>query len=67
MQAEYVVWGLTPDQSDKLDEQPLYTNATSMEQARKAMDILADKHKCHAMRIQVIDGAIPDFAAAISK
>lgn len=67
MQAEYVVWGLTPDQSDKLDEQPLYTNATSMEQARKAMDILAHKHKCHAMRIQVIDGAIPDFASAIAK
>jgi len=32
---EYVIWGLTAEQSDKLHEQPLYTQATSMEQARK--------------------------------
>jgi hypothetical protein len=63
---EYVIWGLTADQTDKLHEQPLYTNATSMEQARKVMRILAEKHNCHAMRIQVIDGTIPDFAKTLA-
>jgi hypothetical protein len=67
MQNEYVIWGLTAEQSDKLHEQPLYTQATSMEQARKVMDVLFQKHGCHAMRVQVIDGAIPDFAATIAK
>ena len=64
---EYVIWGLTADQSDKLHEQPLYTHATSMEQASKVMRILEEKHNCHAMRVQVIDGSIPDFAATIAK
>jgi len=67
MQNEYVIWGLTAEQSDKLHEQPLYTQATSMEHARKVMEILFNKHGCHAMRVQVIDGAIPDFAATIAK
>ena len=63
---EYVIWGLTADQTDKLHEQPLYTNATSMEQARKVMRILAEKHNCHEMRVQVIDGIIPDFAKTLA-
>jgi len=63
---EYVIWGLTADQTDKLHEQPLYTNATSMEQARKVMRILAEKHNCHEMRVQVIDGTIPDFAKTLA-
>jgi len=66
MQNEYVIWGLTAEQTDKLHEQPLYTNATSMDQARKVMRILAEKHKCHAMRVQVIDGTIPDFAKTLA-
>jgi len=44
----------------------LYTQATSMEHARKVMEILFNKHGCHAMRVQVIDGAIPDFAKTLA-
>jgi len=65
---EYVIWGLTADQVAELDlnEQPLYTKAKSMREARKVMRILAEKHNCHAMRVQVIDGAIPDFAKTLA-
>ena len=65
---EYVIWGLTADQVIDLDlnEQPLYTKAKSMREARKVMRILEEKHNCHAMRIQVIDGSIQDFAATIA-
>ena len=63
---EYVIWGLTKDQTDKLHEQPLYTQAENMDQARKAMTILETKYECHSMRIQVIDGSIPDFAASVN-
>ena len=63
---EYVIWGLTKDQTNKLHEQPLYTQAESMDQARKAMTILAANYECHSMRIQVIDGSIPDFAASVN-
>jgi hypothetical protein len=65
---EYVIWGLTANQVADLDlnEQPLYTKATSMDEARKTMQILKEKHDCHAMRIQVIDGSIPDFTKAIN-
>jgi hypothetical protein len=63
---EYVIWGLTADQSDKLHEQPLYTQAASMEQARKVMRILKEKHNCHAMRVQVIDGLMPDFTKTLA-
>ena len=64
---EYVIWGLTANQVADLDlnEKPLYTKATSMDEARKIMRILEEKHDCHALRIQVIDGSIPDFTKAI--
>ena len=65
---EYVIWGLTADQVIDLDlnEQPLYTKAKSMREARKVMRILEEKHNCYATRVQVIDGSIPDFAATIA-
>tara|TARA_R100000655_G_scaffold101956_1_gene147522 strand:- start:726 stop:929 length:204 start_codon:yes stop_codon:yes gene_type:complete len=65
---EYIVWGLTANQVVDLDlnEQPLYTKAKSMDEAQKAMQILKEKHHCYAMRIQVIDGSIPDFKKAIN-
>jgi hypothetical protein len=65
---EYVIWGLTADQVVDLDlnEQPLYTKAKSMREAHKVMSILEKKHNCHAMRIQVIDGTIPDFAKTLA-
>ena len=65
---EYVIWGLTANQVVDLDlnEQPLYTKAKSMDEARKVMRVLEEKHDCHAMRIQVIDGSIPDFTKAIN-
>jgi len=68
MQNEYVIWGLTADQVVELDlnEQPLYTKAKSMREARKVMRILEEKHNRHAMRVQVIDGTIPDFAKTLA-
>lgn len=66
METEYIVWGLTKEQNDKLQEQPLYTKAARLEQANKAMEILSKKYGCHAMRIQVIDGTLLDFAEALN-
>ena len=65
---EYVVWGLTAEQvlNSDLDEQVLYTKAKSMREARKVMEILKDKHDCYAMRVQVIDGSIPDFTKTLA-
>jgi hypothetical protein len=65
---EYVIWGLTAEQVIDLDlnEQPLYTKAKSMSEARKVMRILEEKHNCHAMRVQVIDGTMPDFAKTLA-
>ena len=65
---EYVIWGLTKNQvaNLNLNEQPLYTKAKSMDEARKVMRILEEKHDCHAMRIQIIDGSIPDFTKTIN-
>ena len=63
---EYIVWGLTADKTDKLDELPLYTNAKTKQEAEKVMAILASKHGCHAMRIQVLDGSMPNFGASVA-
>jgi len=37
-----------------------------MREARKVMRILEEKHNCHAMRVQVIDGTMPDFAKTLA-
>ena len=63
---EFIIWGLTENQVDTIDEQPLYTKATSMDAAKTVMRILKEKHNCHSMRIQVIDGSISDFTKAIN-
>jgi hypothetical protein len=63
---EYIIWGLTSDKTDKLDELPLYTNAKTKEETEKVMAILANRYGCHAMRVQVLDGSIPDFGACVA-
>jgi hypothetical protein len=56
---EYVIWGIPPGETD---EQPLYTRAKSMDDARDVMKILAAKHGARAMHVQVIDLSEPvDF------
>ena len=63
---EYIVWGLTADKTDKLDEIPLYTKAKTKKEAEKVIEVLFARHKCHAMRIQVLDGSMPNFGATIN-
>lgn len=63
---EYVIWGLTAGKTDKLDELPLYTKAKTKQEAEKVMSILASKHGCHEMRIQVLDGSMPNFGATLN-
>ena len=63
---EYVIWGLTADKTDKLDELPLYTKAKTKQDAEKVMSILASKYGCHTMRIQFLGGSMPYFGAAIN-
>ncbi|UUV43727.1 hypothetical protein RCKEEF_87 [Rhodobacter phage RcKeef] len=65
MQAEYVIWGKEKGKTDALDEVPLYTKAESMEQAERVMTILEREHGCHSMRVQVLDGTLPNFGAAV--
>ncbi len=49
---EYVIWGIPPGQSD---ETVLYTRAETMERAEQAAALLASRHGCCNLRIQVID------------
>ena len=49
---EYIVWGVPPG---KKDEQILFTNAKSMSEAKKVIEILAQKHGCKKCRVQTID------------
>jgi hypothetical protein len=63
---EYVIWGKVAGKTDPLDEVPLYTRCTSMEQCKGMMAYLAEKHGCHSMRVQVLDGTPPDFTKAIA-
>jgi hypothetical protein len=65
METEYIIWGWPAGKSDPLDQLPLYTLAKSMPEAERIMAILADKHGCHGMTVQVLDGTLPDFAKAV--
>lgn len=61
---EHVIWGTPPNATGPLADTLLYTGCTSSEQAERIMAVLAKDHGCTKMRIQVLDGTIPDFAAA---
>jgi hypothetical protein len=65
MEPEFIIWGWQAGKSDPLDQAPLYTQAKSMPEAERVMAILAEKHGCHGMTVQILDGALPDFAGAV--
>jgi hypothetical protein len=48
---EFIIWGIAPGQTI---EDVLFTNATSMSEARRAANVLICKHGCKAVRIQVL-------------
>ena len=52
MTNEYVIWGIAPNTTD---EDILFTNAKTLEEAKKVVDILTTQHNCKNCRIQVID------------
>lgn len=63
METEYVVWGVPPGGDG---EQPLYTLARTMADARRVMDVLAERHGCTRLRVQVLDlNERPDFVRAV--
>mgnify|MGYP003626956516 CR=1 len=59
MNTEYIVWGIKPHETE---EEILFTKATTLQEARKVSEILEERHKCTATRIQIID-----FTACASK
>lgn len=65
MKAEYVIWGKEAGKTGDLDDAPLYTKAESMDEAKRVMAILEKDHGCHSMRVQTLDGTLPDFAAGV--
>ena len=62
---EFIIWGIAPGQTM---EEVLYTNATTMSEARRAANVLICKHGCKAVRVQVIkeDYSVLDFVKAIT-
>ena len=48
---EFIIWGIAPGQTT---EDVLFTNATTLSEARRAANVLICKHGCKAVRIQVL-------------
>ncbi len=54
---EYIIWGVKPNETE---EEILYTKATTMDQAKKVIELLELVHKCTGTRIQTLNlGACP--------
>ncbi len=49
---EFVVWGVAPN---KTDEEPLFTRAETLTEAKAVATLLTEKHGCTKTRIQIID------------
>lgn len=49
---EFVIWGIP---EGKQDEELLFTNSESLEEAKKVVKVLTEKYKCAKCRIQIID------------
>jgi hypothetical protein len=52
MTNEYVIWGIAPNTTE---EDILFTNAKTLQEAKKVVDILTTEHNCKNCRIQIID------------
>jgi hypothetical protein len=64
MKNEYVIWGIAPNTTE---EDILFTEAQTLQEAKKVVDILTTKHNCKNCRIQVIDFLKPlDFLSIIN-
>jgi hypothetical protein len=64
MKNEYVIWGIAPNTTE---EDVLFTEAQTLQEAKKVVDILTIKHNCKNCRIQVIDFSKPlDFLSIIN-
>ena len=65
MRKEYIVWGIPPQ---KTEEEVLFTNATTMLEARKVREILELHHGCTKTRTQILDLTQPlDWKGKILK
>lgn len=56
MKTEYIIWGIAPNTTE---EDILFTNAQSIEEAKNVINILTTKHNCKACRVQIIDFTKP--------
>ena len=54
---EFVVWGIPPNKTGKFAdyEEPLFTKAKTLTEAKNVARLLAEKHGCTKTRVQVID------------
>lgn len=52
MKKEFVIWGIAPNMTD---EDILFTNASTLEEAQRIISILTNKYNCKNCRIQIID------------
>ena len=52
MTKEFVIWGIAPNTTE---EDILFTNAKTLEEAKKVVNILTTQHNCKNCRIQIID------------
>lgn len=48
---EFIIWGIAPGQTM---EDVLFTQATTLNEAKRAANVLICKHGCKAVRIQVL-------------
>lgn len=62
---EYTLWALPKGETDRLHERVM---TSTYDKARiERIRTLAAADGWHGFRVQVIDGSIPDFAAALRK
>lgn len=61
---EFVIWGIAPNRKY---EEPLFTKARTMTEAKNVLSLLEKEHGCKACRIQVIDfKEPPDFTKTLN-
>lgn len=51
-QKEFIIWGVPPGEKDEI---VAYTQAKSMPEAKKVMELLSKKYGVTKLRVQVID------------
>jgi hypothetical protein len=61
----FIIWGLTKGQSESnFDvEKQLHTKSSTIQEATENMKMLANKHGCHSMRVQIVETTTPPVIA----